>query len=115
MLLHRLHRPLLFLLLTLTMATSNNFFVKMTLAGEGIPNQASFVLRVEPAWAPIGAERFRELVDSKFYDDQRFFRVLDGMYDIWIAQFGISGNPEIQKDWESKGGLVQTLQQQHGT
>ena len=105
MLLHRLHRPLLFLLLTLTMATSNNFFVKMTLAGEGIPNQASFVLRVEPAWAPIGAERFRELVDSKFYDDQRFFRVLDGMYDIWIAQFGISGNPEIQKDWESKGGL----------
>ena len=28
-------------------------------------------------------------------DDNRFFRVLDGMYDIWIAQFGISGDPAV--------------------
>jgi peptidyl-prolyl cis-trans isomerase A (cyclophilin A) len=88
-------------------ASANDiFFVKLELAGEGIAaDQASFVLRVVPSWAPLGAARFRELVESKFYDDQRFFRVLDGMYDIWIAQFGISGNPEIQKEWESKGGL----------
>ena len=62
-------------------------------------------LRVVPSWAPLGAARFRELVESKFYDDQRFFRVLDGMYDIWIAQFGISGDPAVQQGWESKGGI----------
>ena len=99
-----------------TMASSTNeFFVKLILAGEGVSDHhhqeqkeeeaSSFVLRVDPTWAPIGAARFRELVESKFYDDQRFFRVLDGMYDIWIAQFGISGDPKIQKTWEIKGGL----------
>ena len=35
-------------------------------------------------------------------DDNRFFRVLDGMYDIWIAQFGISGDPATHKQWDRK-------------
>ena len=36
------------------------------------------VLQVVPEWAPLGAARFRELVEERFYDDNRIFRVLDG-------------------------------------
>jgi hypothetical protein len=33
-------------------------------------------LTVHHDWAPLGAARFCELVDAKYYDDVRFFRVL---------------------------------------
>ena len=69
------------------------FLVKFDIAGSNVPEGASFLLKVEPSWAPRGAKRFRELVEAKFYDDTRFFRVLDGMYDIWIAQFGVRPPP----------------------
>ena len=46
-------------------------------------------------WAPLGADRFYNLVKNGFYDDTRFFRVLDG----FMAQFGIHGNPAIAKAW----------------
>ena len=51
------------------------------------------------SWAPLGAARFKELVEARFYDDQRFFRVLDGLYDIWIAQFGIHGDPKVSLEY----------------
>jgi peptidyl-prolyl cis-trans isomerase A (cyclophilin A) len=78
------------------------FHVEFKLAGQGVPDGASFLLKVEPSWAPIGAARFRDLVDAKFYDDNRFFRVLDGDYKIWIAQFGIHGDPATHRVWEKK-------------
>src|ERR1035437_1211937 len=37
--------------------------------------QGAFVLEVRPDWAPRGAERFLELVRTRFFDDSRFFRV----------------------------------------
>ena len=72
------------------------------MTGHGVADGAAFTLKVVPSWAPIGAARFRELVDAQFYDDQRFFRVLDGMYDIWIAQFGIHGDPATHEKWRNK-------------
>ena len=33
-------------------------------------------LQIHHEWAPLGAARFCELVESKFYDEVRFFRVL---------------------------------------
>ncbi len=47
-------------------------------------------------WAPIGADRFYNLVKNGFYDGTRFFRVRPG----FMAQFGINGNPEIQNAWQ---------------
>jgi peptidyl-prolyl cis-trans isomerase A (cyclophilin A) len=82
------------------------FFVRIELSYDAEvevkPVDPSFLLKVKPEWAPLGAARFRELVESGFYDDTRFFRVLDGMYDIWIAQFGISGDPAVHQQWDSK-------------
>ena len=76
-------------LCTSSVAAHEPFLVEFKLAGRDIGANASFTVQVEPSWAPLGAQRFKELVDSGFYDGNRFFRVRDGMYDIWIAQFGV--------------------------
>jgi peptidyl-prolyl cis-trans isomerase A (cyclophilin A) len=53
------------------------------------------VITVHRDWAPNGADRFYGLVKYGFYDDVRFFRVLDD----FMAQFGIHGDPAIDKAW----------------
>lgn len=55
------------------------------------------VIAVHRAWAPHGADRFYELVTSGYYDDTRFFRVVQGQW----AQFGISGDPKVATRWRS--------------
>jgi peptidyl-prolyl cis-trans isomerase A (cyclophilin A) len=54
-----------------------------------------FVVDVHRDWAPIGADRFYNLVQAGFYDDVRFFRVLDD----FMAQFGLNGNPAVTAIW----------------
>ena len=56
-----------------------------------------FVVTVHRAWAPLGADRFYNLVNGRFYDDCRFFRVIDG----FMAQVGMNGDPAIQSAWGS--------------
>ena len=51
----------------------------------------SFVIEAHRDWSPHGADRFYELVRTRYYDDSRFFRVVPGR---WV-QFGINGNPTI--------------------
>jgi peptidyl-prolyl cis-trans isomerase A (cyclophilin A) len=53
------------------------------------------VIEVRRDWAPLGADRFYNLVKNGFYDDVRFFRVLEG----FMAQFGMNGTPSIQQVW----------------
>jgi peptidyl-prolyl cis-trans isomerase A (cyclophilin A) len=56
------------------------------------------VIEVHRDWAPRGADRFRELVTSGYYDDNRFFRVVAGRW----AQFGINGNPAVSAAWRTR-------------
>ncbi|MCA9044740.1 MAG: peptidylprolyl isomerase [Planctomycetaceae bacterium] len=58
-------------------------------------SRGDFVVEIHPDWAPNGASHFRELVENKFYDDCRFFRVVSG----FMAQFGINGDPAMNKTW----------------
>jgi peptidyl-prolyl cis-trans isomerase A (cyclophilin A) len=58
-------------------------------------SKGTFTITVNRAWAPLGADRFYNLVKNGFFDDLRFFRVMDG----FMAQFGIHGNPTIAKAW----------------
>ncbi len=60
--------------------------------------KGSFTLEVTRALAPLGADRFHQLVESGFYDDSRFYRVIAGRF----AQFGIAGDPQITKLWRDK-------------
>jgi peptidyl-prolyl cis-trans isomerase A (cyclophilin A) len=60
-------------------------------------SKGMFVITVHRDWAPLGADRFYNLVKNGFYDDCRFFRVLDG----FMAQIGINGNPAVQSGWRN--------------
>ena len=61
-------------------------------------SRGNFVVQVNRAWAPNGADRFYQLVGDQFFDDNRFFRVLPG----FIAQFGANDDPKRNKQWEEK-------------
>lgn len=54
-----------------------------------------FVVEVTREWAPVGADRFYNLVKNGFFDDTRFFRVVPN----FMVQFGINGTPAIQGVW----------------
>jgi peptidyl-prolyl cis-trans isomerase A (cyclophilin A) len=58
-------------------------------------NQGPFVIEVRREWAPLAADRFYTLVRRGFYNDARFFRVLNG----FMAQFGLNGDPKIQGEY----------------
>ena len=55
-----------------------------------------FVVKVTRSWAPIGADRFYNLVKNKFYDNQPLFRVSPN----FVVQWGISMTPAIAKAWQ---------------
>src|SRR4051812_49751005 len=61
-------------------------------------SRGPFTVEVIRAWAPIGADRFHQLVESQFFDDQRFFRVVPG----FVAQFGVNGTPKLNEPWDTK-------------
>jgi peptidyl-prolyl cis-trans isomerase A (cyclophilin A) len=54
-----------------------------------------FVIEVQRAWAPHGADRFYNLVKVGFYDGVKFFRAIQG----FMVQFGIHGQPAVSKRW----------------
>jgi peptidyl-prolyl cis-trans isomerase A (cyclophilin A) len=56
-----------------------------------------FVIDVRREWAPLGADRFYNLVKNGFYDENRFFRVISG----FMVQFGINGNPQVSTPWRN--------------
>ena len=61
-------------------------------------SEGDFVIEVHREWAPLGADRFYNLVRNGFYDGVRFFRVLDG----FVAQFGIHGDPQVSAAWRNQ-------------
>ena len=56
-----------------------------------------FVVEVTRAWAPRGADRFYTLINERFYDEARFFRVVRN----FVVQFGINGNPSVSRFWSN--------------
>jgi peptidyl-prolyl cis-trans isomerase A (cyclophilin A) len=60
--------------------------------------RGDFVIAVHRAWAPLGADRFYNLVRSGYYDGVRFFRVIPG----FMAQFGIHGDTAVTSAWRER-------------
>jgi peptidyl-prolyl cis-trans isomerase A (cyclophilin A) len=57
--------------------------------------RGEFTMIVTRAWAPLGADRFYNLVKHHFYDNASLFRVVPG----FVAQFGISSYPPVTAAW----------------
>jgi cyclophilin family peptidyl-prolyl cis-trans isomerase len=61
-------------------------------------SKGPFVVQLVRTWAPLGADRFYNLVRLGFYDDTRFHRVNAN----YIAQFGLSGDPRVTAAWRDQ-------------
>lgn len=58
--------------------------------------RGAFVIAARRDWAPLGVDRFYNLVKIGFYDGAPFFRVLKG----FIVQFGLNGDPRVNAAWQ---------------
>ena len=56
-----------------------------------------FVVEVHRDWAPIGADRFYNLVRNRFFNDSAFFRYVPG----FIVQWGLPASAAVAKVWEN--------------
>jgi peptidyl-prolyl cis-trans isomerase A (cyclophilin A) len=54
-----------------------------------------FVVEVHRDWAPLGADRFYNLVRYGYFTNAAFFRVVPG----FVVQFGLSADPAVNKVW----------------
>lgn len=59
--------------------------------------RGNFTAEVNRNWAPNGVDRFYQLVQSGYFTDVAFFRVLSG----FVAQFGIHGDPDVSAKWRA--------------
>lgn len=57
--------------------------------------RGDFVVEVHRDWAPLGADRFYNLVKNGYFTNAAFFRVVPG----FIVQFGLNANPAVNKVW----------------
>jgi peptidyl-prolyl cis-trans isomerase A (cyclophilin A) len=60
-------------------------------------SQGDFIVETSRAWAPRGADRFHELVNMRYFDEGRFFRVVKG----FIAQFGVHRDFDVHGKWRN--------------
>ena len=56
------------------------------------------VIEFHRDWSPHGVDRFFNLAQAGYYDDTRFFRVVNRRW----AQFGINGDPHISNVWRGR-------------
>lgn len=61
-----------------------------------VTTRGEFTLDVTRAWAPLGADRFYNLVKHHFFDNASVFRVVPN----FVAQFGISAYPAVTTAWK---------------
>jgi len=61
-------------------------------------NKGDFTLAVEKKAAPQGVQRFYDLVQQKYFNKAKFFRMVTG----FVVQFGIAADPKVTAVWKNK-------------
>ena len=91
--------PLALLVAAATAAEPFRVEIEVTLEKARSPTKArvgKFVVEVHPDWAPLGAERFKEIINAEIWAGARFFRVVRG----FMVQWGIPGDPSVSAKWK---------------
>lgn len=70
-------------------------------------SRGPIVIEAHREWSPNGVDRFHHLVQSGYYDDVRFFRVVPG----FVVQFGMHGNPATNAQWNNNGLIDEPVKQ----
>jgi peptidyl-prolyl cis-trans isomerase A (cyclophilin A) len=73
--------------------------------------KGAIVIECVRAWAPRGADRFYELVQSGYFNDAALFRIRP---KTWV-QFGIAGDPKVAQAWRPKTIPDDPFQPEHGS
>lgn len=60
-------------------------------------SKGRLTLRVRRSWAARGSDRVYHAVQARYYDGNRFFRVIPG----FMAQFGFHGDPGVNRTWDA--------------
>ena len=58
--------------------------------------QGPVTVEVDPSLAPNGAKRFYELVQAKYFNGARFYRVVPN----FVVQWGAAADPAVTKKWD---------------
>lgn len=69
--------------------------------------KGDFVVRTVREWAPLGADRFYTLVSSGYYDDVRFYRVVED----FMVEWGLHGDARVTTLWRRYGIADDTVRQ----
>lgn len=77
------------LYMPLSFSTPDSFLVAFE------TTRGRFDVMAHSRWAPVGTDRFYELVHRRFYDSVIVYRVVKG----FVAQFGINGDPSVSAAW----------------
>ena len=80
------------LITPLTLSTPDSFLVTFE------TTKGRFDVMAHSQWAPVGVDRFYDLVRRRFYDDVIVFRIVKG----FVAQFGIHGDPAVNAAWRNR-------------
>ncbi len=62
-----------------------------------VTTKGDFVVEVTRAWAPLGADRFYNLVKHGYFTDAAFFRNISG----FMVQFGLNADPAVNAAWHN--------------
>lgn len=61
-----------------------------------VTTKGDVVIAVTRSWAPLGADRFYNLVKNGYFTNTAFYRIVPG----FVVQWGFSPNPAINRVWE---------------
>ena len=61
-------------------------------------SKGNFIVAVTRSLSPLGADRLKTLVDSGYFNEARFFRVVPG----FIVQFGMHADPAVNSRWRTR-------------